>query len=231
MTSFDFSIIFSERYFPLLISGFGLTVVLFVMAWIGAMGLGVVLTILRMIPFAPLRFLVALYVEYQRNVPLLVHLLVWYFGMPQLLPYAANAYINSQNAEMFFATIAIATYNAAYVSEDLRSGLRSIPKVQFEASRAVGFGFFGAMTWIILPQAWRNALPALINQTLILFKATSLAAVIGVAELTYQARLIESETYRIFETFAIITLAYLAGTLPLMALGHYVGQGKRARKK
>lgn len=219
MGSLDFSVVFSAQYFPLLMSGLGLTVAMFVAAWCLAMSLGAGLAMLAIVPFWPVRALVALFIEYQRNVPLLVHLLVWYFGVPQLLPWQVNLWLNNFNIELICAVIAIGCYNSAYIAEYLRSGLRAIPKVQFEASRAIGFGFFGAMWWVILPQAWRNALPGLVNQWLIIFKGTSLGAVIGVTELTYQARLIESETYRVFETFTVISLAYLLGTLPLMWLG------------
>lgn len=224
MGSLDFSVIFSAQYVPLLVAGMSLTLVMFAAAWCLAMALGATLATLAMVPFAPLRALVALFIEYQRNVPLLVHLFVWYFGVPQLLPWQVNLWLNGFNIELVCAIIAIGFYNAAYVAEYLRSGLRAIPKVQFEASRAMGFGFFGAMWWVILPQAWRNALPGLVNQWLIIFKGTSLGAVIGVAELTYQARLIESETYRVFETFTVISLAYLLGTLPLMWLGARVSR-------
>jgi len=231
MPKLDFSPIFSADYFPLLASGLKMTLLLFAAGWVFSMLLGMVLTLVRGIPFRPLGWLVAAYVEYQRNIPLLVHLFIWYFGVPQALPHWLNDWINQQNAEAFFAIVAIACYNAAYISEDMRSGLRAIPRVQFEAARAIGFTFVGAMRWIILPQAFRNALPALISQTLIIFKGTSLAAVIGVAELTYQARLIESETFRVFETFSVITIVYLAGTLPLMALGHHVERRGKTRSR
>jgi polar amino acid transport system permease protein len=231
MPALDFSVIFTEHYRWLLISGLAMTLLLFALCWIGAMLMGILLTVIRMTPFRPLEFLVWAYVEYQRNVPLLVHLFVWYFGIPQLLPYPINDMINSHNSELIFAVIAISLYHAAYISEDLRSGIRTLPKVQFEASRAMGFNFIGSLRWIILPQAMRNSLPPLINQTLLLFKATSLAAVIGVAELTYQARLIENETYRIFESFSVITVAYLAGTMPLIWLGSRLARANASRAR
>ncbi|EUC00007.1 polar amino acid ABC transporter, inner membrane subunit [Rhizobium sp. CF080] len=231
MPALDFSAIFTEHYRWLLITGLAMTLLLFVLCWVGAMAVGILLTIVRMVPFRPLELLVWAYVEYQRNVPLLVHLFVWYFGIPQLLPYSANDFINSHNSELIFAVIAIALYQAAYISEDLRSGIRTLPKVQFEAARAMGFTFLGSLRWIILPQAMRNSLPPLVNQTLLLFKATSLAAVIGVAELTYQARLIENETYRIFESFSVITVAYLAGTMPLIWLGSRLSRNNASRTR
>ncbi len=80
---------------------------------------------------------------------------------------------------------------------------------------------------MILPQAWRAALPPLVNQALILFKGTSLASVIGVAELTYQARQIESQTFRPFEAFSVVTLIYLVGTFSIMSAGGWLTRRMR----
>src|SRR5690606_19310845 len=118
-----------------------------------------------------------------------------------------------------------------FISEELRSGLRAIPVTQMEAARAAGLGYVGAMRWVILPQAWRLALPAIIGQTLFLFKMTSLAAAIGAGELTYQARHIEHLTFRIFETFTVVTLLYLAGTFLLMGAGAWLAARFRLRVK
>ncbi|MFP3570557.1 ABC transporter permease subunit, partial [Paraburkholderia sp. SIMBA_030] len=88
----------------------------------------------------------------------------------------------------------------AYLSEDIRSGLRSIPHGQFEASRALGLNFLTAMRHVVLPQALRKAMPPMINHTVLLFKNTSLAMAIGAAELTYVTRQVENETFLSFES-------------------------------
>jgi polar amino acid transport system permease protein len=225
----DFGVVLSGRYLELLQHGLIATLKLFVICWTCAFVLAVLLTIIRALPFKPLPALIATYVEYHRNVPLLVQLFVWYFGMPALLPRSVNVFINSYNAEMAFAVIALSLYSAAYMSEDFRSGLRSIPKAQIESARAMGFGFIGSMRWILLPQAWRISLPALLNQTLQLFKATSLAGVIGVAELTYQARDIEDKTFRVFEAFGVVTLIYLVVCFALMGAGALLAHRFRLR--
>jgi polar amino acid transport system permease protein len=211
-----FGVVLSGRYLELLQKGLITTLELFIICWCCAIVLAVLLTLIRATPFKPLQYLVAGYVEYHRNVPLLVQLFVWYFGMPALLPRSVNVAINAYNAEMVFAIIALSFFSAAYMSEDFRSGLRSIPKAQTEAARGMGFGFVASMRWILLPQAWRISLPALLNQTLQLFKATSLAGVIGVAELTYQARDIEDKTFRVFEAFGVVTLIYLLISFAMM---------------
>ena len=174
---------------------------------------------------------VAAYVAYHRNVPLLVQMLVWYFGTASVLPNSVNDFMNANNAEMSFAIVALSLYSAAYMSEDLRAALRAIPRTQTEAGRSMGFTYLQTMRWIIIPQTWRIALPPLIGQTLLLFKGTSLAAAISVAELTYQARQIESQSFRVFESFSVVTVLYLAGSFALMLLGLYVGKKYRLRTK
>ena len=212
----DFGAVLSGRYLDLYLTGLTMTLLLFVLAWTLGLALALTLTLLRASPFRPLQWFVAVYVEYHRNVPLLVQLFVWYFGMPQLLPRSVNRWINSHNAELGFAVIAIAFFVAAYMSEDFRSGLRAVPPAQREAARAMGFSFLQSMRWILIPQAWRIALPPLMNQTLHMFKGTSLAGIIGVAELTYTARQLEDQTFRVFEAFGLITVTYLVFSFALM---------------
>lgn len=225
----DFSIVLSGRYLDLYLTGLKMTLLLFVLGWVIGFALALILTVIRAAPFKPLQWLVAAYVEYHRNVPLLVQLFVWYFGMPQLLPRSVNRYINSLNAELGFAVIAVACFVAAYMSEDFRSGLRAVPKAQREAARAMGFSFIQSMRWILIPQACRIVLPALVNQTLHMFKGTSLAGIIGVAELTYMARQIEDESFRVFEAFGLITVTYLAFSLAIMFGGAALASRYRLR--
>lgn len=217
---FDPAAVLSGEYLDWFIWGLATTIALTVSAWLLGMAMGIVLTLIRMIPFRPFEWFVFLYVEYHRNVPLLVQIFVWYFGVPQLLPRAARIWINSHNSEFILATIALGLASAAYISEDLRSGIRSIPKTQYEAARSIGFNYLQAMNWVILPQAIRIVIPPLINQTLLLFKNTSLAMAIGVAELTYRTREVDSYTFKTFEAFAVATVLYLTISFAIMALGN-----------
>lgn len=212
----DFGVVLQARYFNEFLTGLTTTFILFFLGWSIGFVLALVLTLMRAAAVKPLQWLVATFVEYHRNVPLLVQLFVWYFGVPALLPRWVNLYINSINAELGFAVIAVACFMAAYMSEDFRSGLRAIPMAQREAARAMGFSFIQSMRWILIPQAWRNALPALVNQTLHMFKGTSLASLIGVTELTFMARQIEDETFRVFEAFGLVTVTYIACTFIIM---------------
>jgi polar amino acid transport system permease protein len=115
-----------------------------------------------------------------------------------------------QDFEFAAAVIALTIYTSAFIAEDIRSGVRSIPKEQMEAARSSGFSYIRSMQYIILPQAVRLTIPPLINQFLNLMKNSSLAMTIGVAELMYQARQVESYTFKGFEAFSAATLVYLA---------------------
>lgn len=215
----DFAVVLSGRYLEMLLDGLTTTLILFVSGWFLGLAIALILTLMRAAPVKPLQWLVASYVEYHRNVPLLVQLFVWYFGMPQLLPQSVNSFLNQHNAELGFAVIAVGCFMASYMSEDFRSGLRAVPKEQREAARAMGFSFLQTMRWIMIPQAWRIALPALVNQTLHMFKGTSLAGIIGVVELTDVARQIEDQSFRVFEAFGVVTAIYLVFTFTLMLSG------------
>ena len=114
-------------------------------------------------------------------------MLFWYFGAPQILPQFIKDWLYSLNYEAASAVIALVLYTAAYMAEDIRSGIRSIPKEQLEASRALGLSFLQAMRLVVLPQSLRVTVPPLVSQTLSLWKNSSIAMVIGVAELMYQA--------------------------------------------
>jgi polar amino acid transport system permease protein len=228
---FDLSAVLSGEYLTWFVLGVVTTLALTAVAWCLGMAVGLLLTLIRMVPFRPLGWLVALYVEYHRNVPLLVQIFVWYFGVSQLLPRAVRVWMNAHDGEFLLAAIALGLANAAYVSEDLRSGIRSIPKTQYEAVRSIGFGYLGAMRWVILPQGLRIVVPPLINQTLLLFKNTSLAMAVGVGELTYRTREIDSYTFKTFEAFAVATVLYLALSFAIMALGDYASRRLRLEQR
>lgn len=215
----DYGAVLGGKYPQFLIEGTLTTLGLAASAWLLAVPLALVLTGIRASRSRPSQAIAIAYIEYHRSIPLLVQLFVWYFAISELLPTGLNQIINAWNSEFLFAMIALLLYSAAYMSEDLRSGLRSIPLGQYEACRALGLGPIRTMQLVILPQAWRAAVPPLVNQALILFKGTSLASAIGVVELTYQARQIESQTFRPFEAFSIVTALYLIGTFTIMTIG------------
>ncbi len=215
MNSFDVSMLLSGQYHDWLMSGFVLSIKLASISLVFALPLAMIVAVLRLAPVVVLRALGVVFVEAIRNVPLLAHMLFWYFGAPEVLPESIKTWLYERDVEAASAVIALVLYTAAYMSEDIRSGIRSIPKEQMEAGRALGFSFLGTMRLVILPQALRVTVPPLIGQTLSLWKNTSIAMVIGVAEMMYQAQQVESATFRGFESFAFATVAYLMISLAI----------------
>jgi polar amino acid transport system permease protein len=133
-------------------------------------------------------------------------------------------FMRVHGSEYPLALIALVLCATAYVSEDIRSGIRAIPRTQIEAGRALGLSYLQAARLIVIPQAIRVSAPSLINQALLLFKNTSLAMAIGVAELTYQAKEVDSNTFRTFEAFGVATVAYLLVSFSIMYAGSVVSR-------
>ncbi len=221
MPLFDYSLLLGGQYHDMLVAGLWLSLQLLVASLACALPIALVVALLRLAPAAPLRWLGFAFVESIRNVPLLAHMLFWYFGAPELLPEAVKQRLYEGRIEAYSAIVALSLYTAAFMAEDIRSGIRAIPAVQFEAGRALGFGFLGTMRRIVLPQALRVTVPPLISQTLSLWKNTSIATVIGVAELMYQAGQVESATFRSFESFAFASAAYLTVSLAITGLASW----------
>lgn len=221
---FDWSFLTDGGYIEKLTWGLVTALQLFGTAWIGGFLAALAIVGLRAIPFAPLNALMRLFVEYHRNVPTVVQIMVWYFGVPEILPEPVRQWINQGQSEFFFAAVALSLNVSAFFSEDIRAGLRAIPATQLEAARSIGLSAPQAMRHVTLPQALRIGVPPLLNRSLILFKDTSLAMVIGVTELTYQVKAIENLTFRSFEVFAIATATYLLVSLTIMGIGAWFGR-------
>jgi len=218
MPSFEVSLLLRGPSHELLLSGFVLSLELAGLVLVFALPLAVIVALLRLAQNAPARWAGFAFVEGIRNVPLLAHMLFWYFGAPELLPQALKQRLYAGHVEEVSAVIALTLYTAAFMAEDVRSGIRAVPVVQTEAARALGLGFFATMRLVVLPQAFRVTVPPLISQTLNLWKNTSVATVIGVAEMMYQAAKVESATFRSAEAFAFATIAYLAVSLAVTGL-------------
>jgi len=216
---FDFSAIFQGEYPDWLLRGLITTLALAGLSWILAFFVGSLLAVIRLTGSPVANGLVATYVAFHRNVPMLVHIMFWYFGVPALLPFAVTDWLNSHGSEFILSCIAIGLVMSAYVCEDLRSAVRGIPAGQVEAARALGLSFLKTMRKVVLPQAFRIAIPPLLNQTLLLLKNTSLAMAIGVTELTAAAREIENNTFRTFEAYAVVTAIYLVLSFLIMGGG------------
>ena len=222
MAQFDFAVVTTGEFRDWLVSGFLLSLRLTAITWILSLPIATATALCRLSSVTALRWLGAVFVESIRNVPLLVHLLVWYFAMPELLPDTARNWLYEHDAEAVCAVIALTLYTSSYMAEDIRSGIRAIPTTQLDAARALGFGFLVSMRRVVLPQAFRIVVPPLISQALNLWKNTSIATVIGTAELMYQAQRVETASFRGVETFGVTTIAYLSVSLAITALAGWL---------
>lgn len=216
-----------HEYGALFLQGLAATVALSVVSWVLAFAVGIFLTIVRMTRITVLAWAVTVFIEYERNVPPLVHIFLWYFGVSGVLPQGLQDWANANHGEYYFSAIAIGLYYGAYIAEDIRSGLRSIPKGQHEAARAVGLSHLESMRWIILPQALRTAIPPLVSGSVLLVKTTSLAMVVGAMELTYVTKDIASKTFKTFEAYGISTALYVLLAFALLVLGAWLARRTR----
>lgn len=162
----------------------------------------------NVIPFA----LSTAYVEVIRGTPLLVQILIVYFGLP-----AIGINLQPEPAGI----IALSICSGAYIAEIVRAGIESIPLGQMEAARSLGMTYFQAMRYVILPQAFRNILPALGNEFIALLKDSSLLSVISIVELTRVGRQIVNTTFNAWTPFLGVALFYLMMTIPLSRLVAY----------
>ncbi len=146
---------------------------------------------------------ISCYVIFFRGTPMLIQILFIYYVMPQF----------GLTAPPFLAaSIAIGLNSCAYISQIIRSGMNAVGKGQFEAAQALGFTKTKTMRYIVFPQAFRVALPALGNEMITLIKDSSLASIIGVMELTKEASIIRSRTYDAFSILLAVALIYLIMT-------------------
>jgi len=215
---FDWSVLWSGQSGGWLLEGVLTTLQIFVLGVIIAIILGAVAGALRTLPIAPLRWLASGYVEFFRNVPLLVWMFFGYFGVPPLLPQAIQDWLFDHGIEFWAAVVALGVYHGARFSEVMRAGIQSIPKTQLEAALSTGLTVGQAYRLIIVPIALRLIIPPATNETVNLLKNSSVALTIGVAELTFQTRQIETYTAKAFEALAAGTIIYLILCLAIASI-------------
>lgn len=215
---FDWSVLWSGQSGQWLFYGLLTTLKISALGWVLAVALGILSGALRTVPVPPLRWAAAFYVEFFRNVPLLVWMFFWYFAVPPLLPDAIQDWLFDHGAEFWAGMLALGVYHGARFSEVIRSGIQSIPKTQVEAAMSTGLTTAQAYHHVILPIALRLIIPPATNESLNLLKNSSVALTIGVAELTFQTRQIETYTAKAFEALSAGTLVYLILCLAVAAL-------------
>jgi glutamate/aspartate transport system permease protein len=206
---FEWSVLWTGENGRWLLQGIWTTLRLSAVSWVFACALGVLAGALRTVPLRSLRALAACYVEFFRNVPLLVWLFFWYFGAPHALPRAAQDWLNLHGPEFWSAVVALSVYHGARMAEVIRAGIQSVPAPLQEAALASGLSAGQAYRFVIIPLTLRLIVPPATNEALSLLKNSSLALTIGVAELTFMTRQIETYTGKAFEALTAGTFIYL----------------------
>ncbi|MEZ2131352.1 MULTISPECIES: ABC transporter permease [unclassified Sinorhizobium] len=213
---------FTRETFLSLASAIPLTLVLAA----NSIGFGCVLALglalARLSPFAPLRLFAQAYVFVFRGTPLLVQIFLIYYGLSQF-PAIRHSPLWAVLREPYWcAVLALSLNTAAYSSEILRGGLLSVPAGQVEAARACGMPRFMLFRRIVMPLALRQALPGYGNEMIAMVKATSLASIITLMEVTGVAARIISETYRAIEVFIVAGAIYLTINFLLTRLVQFI---------
>ena len=205
---FDWSVI--TRYDHLLWQGLWITLEYTVITSVIGLAIGLLVAIMQLSPLRSLYWPGRLFVEFFRNVPLLVWLLWTYYALPIFL----GLNITKEAAGI----LALSLYIASYYAEIFRAGIQSIDRGQVDAARALGMSYPAMMRRVILPQAVRRMIPPLSGQTIIQMKNTTLLSIITVPDLLYQADYIASFTYRPMEVYTTIGIVFMAILVPLTYL-------------
>lgn len=197
------------EYPALLLYGLRLTLGVSLSALLLSVLFGTLLGVIRSVRLPVLGALGNAYVELVRGIPLIVLLSVVYYGLPAL---------GLTLGGFPSAVLALGLYSAAYTSEIVRGGLSSVPAGQLEAARSLGLSRVQSLRYVVLPQAWRVALPALGNEFVSLILGSSLASAVTLQELFAAGKYITNATYRQFEVYAVLALVYFLLTFTLTRL-------------
>ncbi|WP_035055406.1 ABC transporter permease subunit [Andreprevotia chitinilytica] len=223
----------APHYLIWLLKGALLAAWLALLVCIAATLLGTLLTALQASHQRAIRIPTDTFLSLHRNTPLMVQLLLWYFGVSGLLPDDAKQWLNTPHVlalpaglslawpsfEFLAAFTALTLYSASFIAGELRAGLRGVSDNQRAAAQALGLTPWQTFRWIVLPQALVIVRRPLVGQYTAVIKNTSLTMTIGVAELSYSSRQVETETLLAFQAFAVATVLYLALVLLLQISG------------
>jgi glutamate/aspartate transport system permease protein len=197
-------------YLDMLLAGLALTVKTAIFAWIIALIFGSVIGVLRTLPSKTASWIGFGYVEFFRNMPLLVQLFLWFFVLPELLPRSAGLWLKQlPNAPFYTAAIGIGLFMSARVAVQLAAGIGSLPRGQGQAATALGLTTAQTYRYVLLPMAFRIILPPLTSEFLNTIKNTAVAITIGLIELTAEARSMQEFSFQVFEAFTAATVFYL----------------------
>jgi glutamate/aspartate transport system permease protein len=216
-SGFDFGVI--QRSLPYLFKeGMTFTVTLTLLAMAGGIIFGTLLAMMRLASIRPMSMLAGSYVNLMRSIPLVL-VIFWFFF---LVPYIGAWILRQPNpikvGAFWSALITFTMFEAAYYCEIMRAGIQSIPRGQVWSGYALGLNYWQTMGQIVLPQAFRNMLPVLLTQTVILFQDTSLVYVISATDFLGAAAKIANRDYRLIEMYTFVAVVYFVVSYGLSTL-------------
>lgn len=204
---------------PYILEGIGVTLKIVGVAALIGFVIGILLALCKIGRFKGLKWFADLYTSIFRGTPLILQLLLIYYGTPQLFDIKITAYAA--------AIIAFGFNSGAYISEIIRAGILAVDTGQLEASKALGVPYKQMMKDIILPQALKNILPALMNEFITLTKESAIVTVIGVTDIMRRAYIVGGSTYRYFESLIFAGVIYYLMVIILTLLGKLVERRMR----
>lgn len=231
----------AAKYWQWLLGGWSVTILSSSLVIVLSTVLGMGFAVARSAAFAPLRWAAVAYLSAFRNTPLLMQLFFWYFGLPSLLPREWVVWLNSPHPmelgafslgwpwfEFVSAIVGLVFYSTAYVGEEIRAGINGVPRSQTQAAQSLGMTRWQQLRHIVLPQALRIMLPALISQLVVVLKDTSLGFIIGYEEILRVTTQIVQFLNNQIQMYVVVGLIYILINYGLSKLAGYV-QRRMAR--
>ena len=213
-------------YLDMLLSGLVVTIVTALCAWVIALVAGAFVGVLRTLPSKAANLFGFCYVEFFRNMPLLVQLFLWFFVLPEIVPASWGLWLKQlPNAPFYTAAIGTGLFTSARVAEQTRAGINSLPRGQRLAATALGLRTPQVYRYVLLPIAFRIILPPLTSEFLSTIKNTSVALTIGLIELTAEARAMQEFSFQVFEAFTAATVLYLLINIVVVIAMRFVERG------
>ena len=202
---------FGTSEFLFLLAALRWTILLSLIAFVGGTVLGFVVALARTSPFFTLRAVSVIYIQIFQGTPLLIQLFIAYYGFAVLFDLKIDVWTA--------VSLAFTLYSAAFLGEIWRGAIQSIPRQQWESADCISLNYFDKLRFVILPQAFRIAIPPTVGFLVQLVKGTSVAAIIGFVELTRAGQLMTNVTFQPMTIFPIVAVLYFIMCWPLSRLG------------
>lgn len=212
--TFDFDTI-ARSWHTLIFQGLAFTLEVTALSMLGGIVLGTLLAMMRLSSFKPLSWLAGGYVNLVRSIPLVLVIFWFYFLVPYIGAWIIGANQPIRVGAFASALITFVMFEACYYCEIMRAGIQSIPRGQLNAGYALGFNYWQVMGHVVLPQAFRNMLPVLFTQTIVLFQDVSLVYIISLPDFVTLASKIAQRDGRLVEMYLFVAVVYFAICLTL----------------